>query len=158
MTAMLSASVNHRDYSVLSELIHDAPVATNGLLREIIGTTCRRFASPGQNASAARIERLLSADALAEATLTLIDLELPQWHLRRVIYDGGEWYCALSRERELPDWLDQPVEAHHHDLALAILAAFVEAQAVTAPLSRPSVPASRREANVFFAQMCDNLA
>src|SRR5262249_61401099 len=95
-------------------------------------------------------------EALAEAARALIALELRLWQVRRIAYDGGEWYCALSRDRELPDWLDQSVLAHHQDLALAILAALVEAQAVTAPSSQPSVPTSRREGNVFFAQMSDN--
>ena len=37
-----------------------------------------------------------------------------------------------SRQRELPDWLDQSVEGRHADLALAILSAFVEAQRISA--------------------------
>jgi hypothetical protein len=46
----------------------------------------------------------------------------------------------LSRQRELPDWLDRSIDTHHVDLALAILSAFVEAQRISAPASRPSVP------------------
>ena len=154
---MLLASINA--HAGLSERLHDASAATNTLLREIIETTCRRFPSIGQSAKAARIERLLGAGALAEAALALIDLELPQWQLRRIAYDGGEWYCALSRERELPDWLDQSIEAHHHDLALAILAAFVEAQRASVPKSRPSVPTVRPETNALYvATCCDNFA
>ena len=65
---------------------------------------------------------------------------MPQWQVRRLAYDDGEWYCALSRQRELPDWLDQSIETRHADLALAILSAFVEAQRVSAPSSRTSVP------------------
>ena len=65
---------------------------------------------------------------------------MPQWQIRRLAYDDGEWHCALSRQRELPDWLDQPIETRHADLALAILSAFVEAQRVSAPPSRTSVP------------------
>ena len=155
---MLPTASNLHGLAEISERIRDAPNATATIFREIIEATCRRFPSLGQRVKTARIERLLGAEALAEAALALIDLELPQWQVRRIAYDGGEWYCALSRDRELPDWLDQSVQAHHQDLALAILAAFVDAQAVTAPLSQPSVPTSRREANVFFAQMCDNFA
>jgi len=105
-----------------------------------------------------RIERLLAAVALAEAALALIDLELPQWQVRRIAYDGGEWYCALSRERELPDWLDQSIEGHHHDLALAILAAFVEVQLASAPRNRSSARAVCRETNVLSAQCCEDFA
>ena len=107
----MRASIDH-DPAGLSERIHDATVATSTLLREVIDATCRRFSSGGQNARTMRIERLLAAAALAEAALALIDLELPQWQVRRIAYDGGEWYCALSRERELPDWLDQSIEGH----------------------------------------------
>ena len=28
-----------------------------------------------------------------------------QWQVRRIVYDAGEWHCALSRQRELPDWV-----------------------------------------------------
>jgi hypothetical protein len=155
---MLPVSISHHDSNELSERIHGAPAATGPLFHEIVSTICRRIASPGHTAKAVRIERLLGAGALTEAALALIDIELPQWRVRRIAYDGGEWYCALSREPELPDWLDQSVEAHHHDLTLAILAAFVEAQGASAAKSRPSVPTVRCETSVFCAQTCDNFA
>jgi hypothetical protein len=155
MTAMLPASTS--DSIGINGRIHDVAKATTALFRETIAATCRRFPSIGQRAKTARIERLLGADALVEAALALIDLELPQWQVRRIAYDGGEWYCALSRERELPDWLDQSVDGHHQDLALAILAALVEAEAVSAPQSQPSVPASHRAGNALYAPIgCDD--
>ena len=48
--------------------------------------------------------------------------------------------------RELPDWLDQSIEARHTDLPLAILSAFVDAQRIRAS-GRPSVPTVSRDAN-----------
>ena len=156
MTAMLLASINHSDSATLSSRINDAPMATIALLREIVGVS--RRTSPRQNVRAVRIERLISAGAFAEAALALIDLELPEWRLRRITYDGGEWYCTLSRARELPDWLDQSTEVHHHDLALAILSAFVEAQCASVSKRRPSVPTVNREVDVVYAQTCDNFA
>ena len=155
---LLSELSEHRDPQELGERLRGAHVVTAGLMSEIIGTACRRFPSMGQGGKTARIERLISSEAWTDAALALIDLELPLWQVRRIAYDEGEWYCALSRERELPDWLDQSVEAHHHDLTLAILAAFVEAQAASASKSRPSVPTVRCETNVFYAQMRDNFA
>ena len=83
---------------------------------------------------------MIQLRAWTDAALALIDLELPLWQVRRIAYDEGEWHCALSRERELPDWLDQSIEARHTDLALAILSAFVEAQRISAPSSQTSVP------------------
>jgi hypothetical protein len=105
-----------------------------------------------------QIERFIGSSAWTDAALALIDLELPQWKVRRIAYDGGEWYCALSRERELPDWLSRSIEACHVDFPLPSLSAFVEAQRC-APSSRTSVPAVPRDANPLFEQFCcDNFA
>ena len=95
---------------------------------EVIGAACRRYPSIGQTEKTARLEQLIRTGAWTDAALALIDLELPLWQVRRLAYDDGEWHCALSRERELPDWLDQSIETRHADLALAILSAFVEAR------------------------------
>jgi hypothetical protein len=113
----------------------------------------------GQSAKTARIERLIASEAWTDVALALIDLELPPWQVRRVAYDDGEWYCALSRERELPDWLDSSIEARHADLPLAILSAFVEAERISAPASRPSVPVVARDASPICEPVCcDNFA
>ena len=80
----------------------------------------------------------------------MIELELPQWQIRRLAYDEGEWHCALSRQRELPDWLDQSIDGRHHDLALAMLSAFVEAQHSGVSTSRSSVPRVPQEANALY--------
>jgi hypothetical protein len=127
--------------------LRDACTVTAEFFSTIIGASCRRFPSASPNARAARIERLIQSGAWTDAALSLIDLELPQWQIRRLAYDGGEWHCALSRQRELPDWLDQPIETHHACLALAILSALVEAQRIGAPPSRTSVPRVPQDAN-----------
>jgi hypothetical protein len=115
----------------LSDRLHDARAVTAGLMSEIVAETCRRFPSAGQSQKTARVERLIQSGAWLDATLALIDLELPLWQIRRIAYDEGEWHCALSRQRELPDWLDQSIEARHSDLALAMLSVFVEVQRST---------------------------
>jgi hypothetical protein len=144
----------HRDPIELSDRLRDAHAVTAELISEVIGTTCRRFPSAGQTEKSARIERLIESGAWTDAALALIDLELPQWQVRRIAYDEGEWYCALSRERELPDWLDRSIEARQADLALAILSAFVDAQRMNTPQSRTSVPAVRREVNPLYEPVC----
>jgi hypothetical protein len=144
----------HRDPIELSDRLRDAHAVTAELISEVIGTTCRRFPSVGQTEKSVRIERLIESGAWTDAALALIDLELPQWQVRRIAYDEGEWYCALSRERELPDWLDRSIEARHADLALAILSAFVEAQRINAPSSRTSVPTVPREVNPLYEPVC----
>jgi hypothetical protein len=147
------------DPSELSDRLRDALRVTAELMSAIIGQTCRRFPSLGQTERTARIERLIEAGAWTDAALALIDLELPLWQVRRIVYDAGEWYCALSRERELPDWLDRSIEARHEDLALSILSAFVEVQRSTLPSSKPSVPTVPRAAKALYPPICaDNFA
>src|SRR5450755_5091365 len=131
----------------LGDRLRDAHTVTAELMSHVSTEACRRFPSMGQIDKTARIERLIGSGAWTDAALALIDLELPMWQVRRIAYDDGEWYCALSRERELPDWLDRSIEARHADLALAILSAFVDAQRLSAPSSRPSVPIVSRDAS-----------
>ena len=149
----------HQNLRELTGRLRDAHAVTGDLMSQVIGEMCRRFSFVGQGEKTTRIERLILSGAWTDATLALIDLELPQWQVRRIAYDGGEWYCALSRERELPEWLDQSIEARNADLALAILTAFVEAQRVTMPRNRTSVPTVQLDANLLCIPFCcDNFA
>ena len=155
---MLALSSVH-DLRSFEDRLRDAPAATAGLMLELIGETCRRFPSVGRSEKTARIERLIETEAWTDAALALIDLELPQWQVRRIAYDEGEWHCALSRQRELPEWLDQSIETHHADLSLAILSAFVEAKRASATAVRTSVPMVPHEANALYEPiLADNFA
>jgi hypothetical protein len=155
---MLALSKNH-DPGQLDDRLRNAGAVTRELISEVVGATCRRFPSIGQPEKTARIEQLIGSEAWTDLALALIDLELPQWQVRRIAYDEGEWYCALSRQRELPEWLDQSIEAHHADLPLAILSAWVEAQRIAAPSSRTSVPVVPREASALYGPLLtDNFA
>jgi hypothetical protein len=137
------------DPGEISDQLRDAHAVTADLIAEVVRQTRK----------AARIERLIGSEAWTDVALALIELELPQWQVRRIAYDGGEWYCTLSRRRELPEWLDPSIETHHSDLSLAILGAFVEALRLTTPRSRPSVPAVPRDANPHYVPVCcDNFA
>jgi hypothetical protein len=119
----------------------------------VIDKACRRFPSLAQSERTARLTRLIDVEAWADAALALLELELPLWQVRRIAYDDGEWYCALSRERELPDWLDQSIEAQHADLALALLSAFVDAQVQNVEATRPSVPSVRPAPDSLYEPM-----
>ena len=144
----------HHDSGELSDRLRDVHAVTGELIAQVVDETCRRFPSVGQTEKTARIERLIESEAWTDAALALIDLELPQWQVRRIAYDEGEWYCALSRERELPDWLDRSIEAHHANLPLAILSAFVDAQRISTPRSRTSVPIVSRDASPLYEPVC----
>ncbi|WP_407148142.1 hypothetical protein [Bradyrhizobium sp. ORS 86] len=137
----------------LGSRLRDADATNAELMADIVNQTSRRFPS-AEGGKAARVERLIEAGAWIDAALALIDLKLPQWQLRRLVYDEGQWHCALSRMRELPDWLDGAIETRHANLALAILSAFVEAQRIGAPSSRTSVPTVQRIAGSLYEPLC----
>jgi hypothetical protein len=155
----MSLLVESQNPAELGDRLRSAYAATAEFLSDIISQTCRRFPSASQSGKTARIERLIQSGAWPDAALALIDLELPQWQLRRIAYDEGEWHCALSRERELPDWLDAAVEARHADLALALLSAFIEVQALAVEVSRPSVPTVRPAPDPLYQPVaCENFS
>jgi hypothetical protein len=91
--------------------------------------------------------------------LALLELELPQWKLRRLIREDDEWHCSISKQLGLPAELDDMAEADHESLSLAILSAFVEARrhSLTAGEGRSkSVPQVRPTRG--YAICCDNFA
>jgi hypothetical protein len=143
--------------SISNELVdrlRNANVVTVELLHDLIGEACWRFFSVRGAENSARIERLAKSGAWTDAAFALIELELPQWQLRRIVYDAGEWRCALSRQRELPDWLDQSIEGCHADLSLAILIGFAEVQRISASSVRTSVPDVPRTSNALYTPFC----
>ena len=146
----MSLLVESQNPAEPGDRLRNAYAVTAEFLSDIMSQTCRHFPSANRSGKAARVERLIQSGAWVDAALALIDLELPQWQLRRIAYDEGEWHCALSRERELPDWLDQSAEGRHADLALAILSAFVEARRLSAPAGRTSVPAVRSDTSALY--------
>ncbi|MDA9497018.1 hypothetical protein [Bradyrhizobium sp. CCBAU 11357] len=153
----MTAALQPLDLPSLAERLCKAHAATRPLMLDIIGDACRRIHSLGDSERTARLTRLVDAEAWADAALVVMALELPMWQVRRIAYDDGEWHCALSRERELPDWLDAAVEVRHADLALALLSAFVEVRALTADVSRPSVPSVRPALDPLYEPVaCDN--
>lgn len=155
----MTAALRHFDPPSLGQQLHDAAAMTRPLMLDIIAHACRRVSSRGGGEHTARILRLIDVEAWADAALALIELELPLWQVRRIAYDEGEWHCALSRERELPDWLDAAVEARHVDLALALLSAFLEVRALAADVPRPSVPTVRPAPNPLYEPVgCENFS
>ncbi len=104
--------------------LHLAQAVTPDLIADVIAQACPRLVAI--TGGPRRIAGLVERQAWTDAALALVELELPQWKLRRLIYDDAAWHCSLSREPGLPTWLDDGVEGHHEVLALAILTALVE--------------------------------
>jgi hypothetical protein len=155
----MTAAPRRLDPLSLAERLRNAHAMTRPLMLDVIAHACRRLPSFGGREDSARLTRLIDAKAWVDGALALIGIELPLWQVRRIAYDEDEWHCALSRERELPDWLDAAVESRHADLALALLSAFIEVQALSMQASRPSVPTVRPAPDPFYEPIgCENIS
>ena len=141
----------------LEEQLRRAQAITPELMSDVIAEACVRFAAHGA-AAKARVNRLIESGAWTDATLALVELELPQWKLRRLVYEDGEWLCSLSRQPQLPLGLDELAEASHEILPLAILIALVQARRAAAASTTgvTAVPQVRPVAG--YAVCCDNFA
>src|SRR5215471_2467367 len=63
---------------------------------DVIARACQRLRAHPASAKA-KLDALIAAGAWIDAALALLELELPQWTLRRLVYDDGEWHCSLSK-------------------------------------------------------------
>ena len=125
----------------LQDQICRAHTITPGLMVDVM-RACPRLQAQKCTAKA-RVVHQIESGACADATLALLELELPQWKLRRLIREDNEWHCSVSKQLGLPAEFDDMAEANHESLPLAVLSAFIEARlhSLTADASRPqSVP------------------
>ena len=141
----------------LEERLRRADALTPDLVGDVIAEACTRIAAHSPTARA-RIDRLIECGAWTDATLALIELELPSWKLRRLVYDDGEWLCSLSKQPRLPLGLDELAEASHESPPLAILIAFLRARQAAAE-STPTLSAVPQiRAAQGYAMCCDNFS
>lgn len=148
----------YREAHMLQERIRRAQMLTPALAAEVIARACPRLQARHPTAKA-RLVRLIESGAFADAMLALLELELPQWKLRRLVCEDGEWHCSLSKQLGLPAEVDDMAEAQHQSLPLAILGAFLEAgrHSRTASEGQPrSVPPVRLTDG--YALCCDDFA
>jgi hypothetical protein len=152
---MLS-TLSHRDrLNEVQDDLRGAQVVTAELMAKMLVGS--RGAMPGAATKVARIGRLIALEAWTEAALALVELESPQWKVRRLVCEEGVWLCSLSRQWKLPAWLADDVETRHESLPLAILTALVEARRCALPSPRPSagsVPQCRAAADLPAQTMC----
>ena len=132
-----------------------ADTPDTALFTDLLASACRDGDPMRQALQVARIKHFIAARAWTDAALALIALQAPRWKLRGLIYDGGEWHCTLSRQRDMPDWLDDTVEAHHANMALAIVAAL---GGIADKAPRLHVVATSASSESFEPMVCDNFA
>ena len=153
---------NPKHESHLGQL-KDEPGISPALSSDLISTVVAdaRAALPARcnAAKAARLDQLIRAGAWNDAAIVLIELELPAWKLRRLVYEDGEWLCSLSTQPNLPAEFDDTADASHEVLPLAILNAFLEARRRMGDeheINSPTVPQVRPTSG--YAVCCDNFA
>jgi hypothetical protein len=132
-------------------------VLTPYLISRVVRDACTRVSGMARTGRVAQLDRLVGAEAWIDAVLSLIELELPMWRPCRLIYDGGEWLCSLSRHPDVPFEFGDTADGRHEAPAVAMLLSFIEAKrrlTAGAPACAPSVPQVRLAALHPFC--CDN--
>lgn len=153
----MQALRNLHDFTT-DQAFADTPTPTAALFNQLLATACASDDPIRQAVPVACLKRLIAARAWNDTALALLAFQLPDWQLRRLAYDDGEWHCALSRARAMPEWLDTTTEAHHPNMALAILGALVAAAAESAPSRLTPVPMSHPGDAAFEPMLCENFA
>jgi hypothetical protein len=141
----------------LEEQLRCAQALTPQLMSDVIAQACTRFPAHSR-AAKAKVSRLIESGAWTDATLALVELELPQWKLRRIICEDGEWFCSLSRQPRLPPGLDEIAEAGHESLPLAILIALLYARPSAAMGATGMATVPRVRSVPGYAMCCENFA
>jgi len=145
------------DLNRLEANLRGAQAITAALMLDVMTQACAPFAAHSR-AAQGRVHRLIDAGAWTDAALALLELELPQWKIRRLVQENGEWLCTLSKQPQLPLGLDEVSEATHEVLPLAILSALLQARCavIAGTTGSTAVPAVRPSAG--HAVSCDNFA
>jgi hypothetical protein len=142
----------------LADELRLARALTPDLIFRTVADACTRASSMARTGRASRFDRLVRAEVWIEAVLSLLELELPAWRPCRLLYDGGEWVCSLSRHPEIAFAFDDTVDGRHQALAVAILLSLVEAKRHLTTIRRHSATSVPQVAPAPAAHTfcCDN--
>jgi hypothetical protein len=133
---MLLCSKTTMRPEMLETSLRNANRLTAQLMADVI-RLCTRLPALRHTQEHARLNHLIEREAWTDAVLTLIKLEIPQWKLRRLVFEDGGWLCSLSKQPMLPIEIDDTVDTTHDSLEIALLCAFMKARQsiATAPES-----------------------
>jgi hypothetical protein len=143
-------------FARLEEQLGRAEAVTPELMSDAMVVVCVRFGALGA-APNGKVNRLIEAGAWTDATLALLELELPQWTLRRLVYEDGEWLCSLSKQPGLPPEYEV-AEASHEILPLAILTALLQARRGSAATAAAVTTVPQVNPVSAYAVCCDNFS
>ncbi|HUI13252.1 MAG TPA: hypothetical protein VL048_07285 [Xanthobacteraceae bacterium] len=147
----------------LDEAVRFASQPSHDLISKLIAGACTRIPVLTKSGKSAAMDRLVESGAWADVALALIELELPDWTVRRLIREDGQWHCSLSRHPNLPITLDDTADASHEIMPLAIFLAFLQTRRLTTPAAQSilvqSVPTVRSaDASSAGLICCENFA
>ena len=139
----------------LDERLRASATPDDNLFSEVL--TLASSTRSTRDRGGARIAQLIANSAWTDAALALIAFGLPNWKLRHLAHENGEWFCSLTSHPCLPVEIDDTADACHETLPLAILRAFVEARRRDGPMRRTitSVPNVKESSSTLC---CDNFA
>ena len=140
----------------LAKRLRQARIGSLEATADIISHACSHGAAQTPYTKE-NLKRLTAAGAWIDAALALLALEAPQWKLRRLTFDDGEWFCSLSRHPQLPIEIDDTIDSRHESAAIAILLALVETQKAVQPEPRRAT-ALRLQPLPANTMNCDNFA
>jgi hypothetical protein len=121
---MLCAAKLDQRLEPLEEQLRTAEAITGELMSAVIASACPHFrALPA--AAKAKVNWLIQAGAWTDATLALVQLELPQWEVQRLSHNRGDWTCSLSKQPKAQGKHRELAAASHRVLPLAILRALL---------------------------------
>ena len=80
---MLFDPIHEQHLGMLEAQLRRAQALTPELMFEVIAQTCVRFSPHARRQRKLGIDRLMKSGAWTDAALALVELELPQWKLRR---------------------------------------------------------------------------
>jgi hypothetical protein len=147
------------DLDLLDRELHLAAAITAPLFCKVTeSAACTRLSSLQQSGAVIMLDRIIEAGAWTDAAIALIGFELPHWSVRRLVCEDGEWLCSLSRQPNLPMFLDDPAEGSHILLPLAILRAFVAARCMSVGTRQGAASVPRVRSRPAYVFCCDNLA
>jgi len=158
---VMSLTAYEETLAALAGRLRLAEAPTADLMAEIAAKACARLPLLNKAGKAARLYEFIGHGAWTDATLILIAFELPAWQLRRLTHDGGEWLCSLSRQPQLPVELDDTADGRHPVLALAILAAFLDARCrigAERGARAQTVPQVKSRSSYGYTICCDNFS
>ena len=93
-------------------------------MSEAVETACPYMHERGD---AEAVRAMIGTEAWTDATLALITLDLPNWSLRRLGREDGQWWCALA-PGQTAHWAEPEIDERHVNMVCAMLKALISAR------------------------------